>query len=203
MNAAHRLAPLVVLAVFGGALFWLWRSENGTKTVALEQAAIAQTGRYAARWRWTWSPSSGRAGGQAVGSQRLPVQATRGAAGTWRASWGGADFFFASGGWWHTNMIADAARKAGKVRHAESRPLPRRWSSPRGSRSPRSWWPTRWLPISPQGLRPRHGEVDPGHTGPSSAGGPVGRRRLRGLAQRAGLDDRHPLRSNSAAMYRP
>ncbi|MFO1226795.1 hypothetical protein [Roseateles sp.] len=116
MNTPLRtVGTLVVLAVFGGALFWALRSENETKTVAQEQAAIAQTEALRGLVAVDVEPFfKDERVAKLLASQRLPVQATRVGSRDMASKLGEApDFFFASGVV-AANMIADAARKAGK-----------------------------------------------------------------------------------------
>lgn len=117
MNTPKRtLGTLVVLAIFGGALYWALRSESETKAVAHEQAAIAQTEALRGLVAVDVEPFfKDERVVKLLASQRLPVQATRvGSRDMASKVPDGPDFFFASGVV-AANMIADAARKAGKT----------------------------------------------------------------------------------------
>ena len=119
MNTPKRLAgTLVLLALFGGALFFALRNNQETKQIAQEQAAIA-----------TAEPLKGLIAvdveaffkdervSQVLASGKLPVQVTRVGSRDMAARIGAADQpdFFIASGVVAANMIADAARKAGKT----------------------------------------------------------------------------------------
>jgi hypothetical protein len=114
-NLKRTLGTLVVLAAFGGALFWALRSETETKSIAHEQAAIAQTEALRGLVAVDVEPFfKDERVVKLLASQRLPVQATRVGSRDMASKVPEApDFFFASGVV-AANMIADAARKAGK-----------------------------------------------------------------------------------------
>jgi hypothetical protein len=119
MNNAKRLiGTVVLLAAFGGALFFALRSNQETRLIAQEQAAIA-----------TAEPLKGLIAvdveaffkdervTQVLGGAKLPVQVARVGSRDMAAKIGAADQpdFFIASGVVAANMIADAARKAGKT----------------------------------------------------------------------------------------
>lgn len=119
MNNAKRLVGTVVLlALFGGALFFAMRSNEETRQIAQEQVAIA-----------TAEPLKGLIAvdveaffkddrvTQVLTGAKLPVQVARVGSRDMAAKIGAADQpdFFIASGVVAANMIADAARKAGKT----------------------------------------------------------------------------------------
>ena len=119
MNTAKRLAGTVVLlALFGGALFFALRANDETKQIAQEQAAVASA-----------EPLKGLIAvdveaffkdervGKVLAGAKLPVQVARVGSRDMAARIGAADQpdFFIASGVVAANMIADAARKAGKT----------------------------------------------------------------------------------------
>ena len=119
MNNAKRLiGTVVLLAAFGGALFFALRSNQETRLIAQEQAAIA-----------TAEPLKGLIAvdveaffkdervTKVLGGAKLPVQVARVGSRDMAARIGAADQpdFFIASGVVAANMIADAARKAGKT----------------------------------------------------------------------------------------
>ncbi|MFN7692783.1 MAG: hypothetical protein ACK5O3_01910 [Burkholderiales bacterium] len=116
MNNPKRIAgTLVVLALFGSALFWALRSTQETKAIAQEQAVIAQTEAMKGLIAVDVEPFfKDERVIKLLTANRLPVQAarvgSRDMAGKLSDS---PDFFFASGVV-AANMIVDAARKANK-----------------------------------------------------------------------------------------
>ncbi|MDR7269200.1 hypothetical protein J2X20_001829 [Pelomonas saccharophila] len=119
MNNAKRLVgTLVLLAAFGGALFFALRSNEEHKQIAQEQAAIASA-----------EPLKGLIAvdveaffkdervAKVLGGAKLPVQVARVGSRDMAAKIGAADQpdFFIASGVVAANMIADAARKAGKT----------------------------------------------------------------------------------------
>lgn len=119
MNTPKRLAGTVVLlALFGGALFFAMRNNQETKLIAQEQVAIA-----------TAEPLKGLIAvdvetffkdervSKVLAGAKLPVQVARVGSRDMAAKIGAADQpdFFIASGVVAANMIADAARKAGKT----------------------------------------------------------------------------------------
>jgi hypothetical protein len=119
MNTPKRLAgTLVLLALFGGALFFAMRANDETKQIAQEQAAVASA-----------EPLKGLIAvdveaffkdervSKVLAQGKLPVQVARVGSRDMAAKIGGADQpdFFIASGVVAANMIADAARKAGKT----------------------------------------------------------------------------------------
>lgn len=116
-NAKRLLGTLVLLALFGGALFFALRSNEEHKQIAQEQAAIASA-----------EPLKGLIAvdveaffkddrvAKVLGGARLPVQVARVGSRDMAAKIGTADQpdFFIASGVVAANMIADAARKAGR-----------------------------------------------------------------------------------------
>jgi hypothetical protein len=118
MNNAKRLiGTLVLLALFGAALFFAMRSNEDNRLIAQEQAAIA-----------TAEPLKGLIAVdvepffkdervlKALAAAKLPVQVARVGSRDMAGKVGGPDQpdFFIASGVVAANMIADAARKAGK-----------------------------------------------------------------------------------------
>ena len=119
MNNAKRLVgTLVLLALFGGALFFALRSNQETKQIAQEQVAIASAeplrGLIAVDVEAFFKDERVT---QVLGSAKLPVQVARVGSRDMAAKIGAADQpdFFIASGVVAANMIADAARKAGKT----------------------------------------------------------------------------------------
>lgn len=119
MNTPKRLAGTVVLlALFGGALFFAMRNNQETKLIEQEQVAIA-----------TAEPLKGLIAvdvetffkdervSKVLAGAKLPVQVARVGSRDMAAKIGAADQpdFFIASGVVAANMIADAARKAGKT----------------------------------------------------------------------------------------
>lgn len=119
MNNAKRLVgTLVLLAAFGGALFFALRSNEEHRQIAQEQAAVASA-----------EPLKGLIAvdveaffkdervSKILGGAKLPVQVARVGSRDMAAKVGAADQpdFFIASGVVAANMIADAARKAGKT----------------------------------------------------------------------------------------
>ncbi|MEO6276967.1 hypothetical protein [Roseateles sp.] len=116
MNNPKRIAgTLIVLAVFGSALFWALRSNQQTQTLEHEQAAIAQTAPLKGLIAVDVEPFfKDERVAKLLAAQRLPVQAVRVGSRDMAGKLDEApDFFFASGVV-AANMILDAARKANK-----------------------------------------------------------------------------------------
>ena len=119
MNNGKRLVgTLVLLALFGGALFFALRRTEETRQIAQEQAAVASAeplkGLIAVDVEAFFKDDRVN---QVLGSAKLPVQVARVGSRDMAARIGTAeqpDFFIASGVV-AANMIADAARKAGKT----------------------------------------------------------------------------------------
>jgi hypothetical protein len=119
MNNAKRLVgTLVLLAAFGGALFFALRSNEETKLIAQEQAAVASAEPLRGLITVEMEPLfKDERVIRALGGAKLPVQVARVGSRDMAAKVGGGeqpDFFIASGVV-AANMIADAARKAGKA----------------------------------------------------------------------------------------
>ncbi|WP_457350248.1 hypothetical protein [Roseateles sp. P5_D6] len=119
MNTPKRLAgTLVLLALFGGALFFALRANDETKQIAQEQAAVTSA-----------EPLKGLIAvdveaffkdervSKLLAGAKLPVQVARVGSRDMAAKIGAADQpdFFIASGVVAANMIADAARKAGKT----------------------------------------------------------------------------------------
>lgn len=119
MNNAKRLiGTVVLLSLFGGALFFALRANDETRQIAQEQAAVA-----------TAEPLKGLIAvdvepffkdervAKALAGAKLPVQVVRVGSRDMAARIGAADQpdFFIASGVVAANMIADAARKAGKT----------------------------------------------------------------------------------------
>lgn len=118
MNNAKRLiGTLVLLALFGGALFFALRSNEETRQIAQEQQAIASAEPLKGLIAVDVEPFfKDERVLKALAGAKLPVQVARVGSRDMAAKVGGAeqpDFFIASGVV-AANMIADAARKAGK-----------------------------------------------------------------------------------------
>lgn len=118
MNNAKRLVgTLVLLAAFGGALFFALRSNEEHKQIAQEQAAVASAeplkGLIAVDVEAFFKDKRVT---QVLGKAKLPVQVARVGSRDMAAKIGAADQpdFFIASGVVAANMIADAARKAGK-----------------------------------------------------------------------------------------
>ena len=118
MNNAKRLVgTLVLLAAFGGALFFALRSNEEHKQIAQEQAAIASAeplkGLIAVDVEAFFKDERVT---KVLGGAKLPVQVARVGSRDMAAKIGAADQpdFFIASGVVAANMIADAARKAGK-----------------------------------------------------------------------------------------
>lgn len=119
MNNAKRLiGTLVLLAAFGGALFFALRSNQETRLIAQEQAAVASAeplkGLIAVDVEAFFKDERVT---QVLGKAKLPVQVARVGSRDMAARIGAADQpdFFIASGVVAANMIADAARKAGKT----------------------------------------------------------------------------------------
>lgn len=119
MNNAKRLiGTLVLLAAFGGALFFALRSNQETRLIAQEQAAVASAeplkGLIAVDVEAFFKDERVT---QVLGGAKLPVQVARVGSRDMAARIGTADQpdFFIASGVVAANMIADAARKAGKT----------------------------------------------------------------------------------------
>ncbi|MBN8503715.1 MAG: hypothetical protein J0L58_04525 [Burkholderiales bacterium] len=119
MNTAPRVAgTLAVLALFGAALFFALRSEEETRAIAQEQAAIAQAEPLRAAVSVDVEPFFKDERVQRILAQhKLPVQVSRVGSRDMAAKVGGADqpAFFMASGVVAANMVVDAARKAGKA----------------------------------------------------------------------------------------
>jgi len=118
MNNAKRLVgTLVLLAAFGGALFFALRSNEEHKQIAQEQAAVASAeplkGLIAVDVEAFFKDERVT---QVLGKAKLPVQVARVGSRDMAAKIATADQpdFFIASGVVAANMIADAARKAGK-----------------------------------------------------------------------------------------
>ena len=119
MNNAKRLVgTLVLLAAFGGALFFALRSNEETKQIAQEQRSIARAeplkGLIAVDVEAFFKDERVV---KVLGGAKLPVQVARVGSRDMAARIGSADQpdFFIASGVVAANMIADAARKAGKT----------------------------------------------------------------------------------------
>jgi hypothetical protein len=119
MNNAKRLiGTLVLLAAFGGALFFALRSNDENRQIAQEQAAIASAeplkGLIAVDVEAFFKDERVT---KVLGGAKLPVQVARVGSRDMAAKIGAADQpdFFIASGVVAANMIADAARKAGKT----------------------------------------------------------------------------------------
>jgi hypothetical protein len=119
MNNAKRLVgTLVLLAAFGGALFFALRSNEEHKQIAQEQAAIASAeplkGLIAVDVEAFFKDERVT---KVLGGAKLPVQVARVGSRDMAAKIATADQpdFFIASGVVAANMIADAARKAGKT----------------------------------------------------------------------------------------
>ena len=116
MNNPKRIVgTLVVLAVFGAALFWALRSNQETQAIENEQAVVAQTAPLKGLVAVDVEPFfKDERVAKLLAAQRLPVQAVRVGSRDMAGKLDEApDFFFASGVV-AANMILDAARKANK-----------------------------------------------------------------------------------------
>lgn len=118
MNNAKRLiGTLVLLALFGAALFFALRSNRETQLVAQEQAALATAEPLRGLITVEMEPLfKDERVLKALAAARLPLQVARVGSRDMASKVGTAeqpDFFIASGVV-AANMIADAARKAGK-----------------------------------------------------------------------------------------
>lgn len=119
MNNAKRLVgTLVLLALFGGALFFALRSNEHTQQIAQEQAAIASAEPLKGLIAVDVEPffKDDRVV-QVLVQSKLPVHVARVGSRDMAAKIGTADQpdFFIASGVVAANMIADAARKAGKT----------------------------------------------------------------------------------------
>jgi hypothetical protein len=118
MNNAKRLiGTLVLLALFGGALFFALRSNEDNRLVAQEQAAISATEPLRGLIAVDVEPFfKDERVLKTLAAARLPVQVARVGSRDMSSKVGGADQpdFFIASGVVAANMIADAARKAGK-----------------------------------------------------------------------------------------
>ena len=118
MNNAKRLiGTLVLLAVFGGALFFALRSNEETRLIAQEQAAIATAEPLKGFITVEMEPLfKDERVIKALAGAKLPVQVARVGSRDMATKVGAADQpdFFIASGVVAANMIADAARKAGK-----------------------------------------------------------------------------------------
>jgi hypothetical protein len=119
MNTAKRLAGTVVLlALFGGALFFALRANDETRQIAQEQAAVASAeplrGLIAVDVEAFFKDERVS---KLLAGAKLPVQVARVGSRDMAAKIGAADQpdFFIASGVVAANMIADAARKAGKT----------------------------------------------------------------------------------------
>jgi len=119
MNNAKRLVgTLVLLALFGGALFFALRSNEKTQQIAQEQKAIASAeplrGLIAVDVEAFFKDDRVT---QVLVQSKLPVHVARVGSRDMAAKIGTADQpdFFIASGVVAANMIADAARKAGKT----------------------------------------------------------------------------------------
>ncbi|HEY9107617.1 MAG TPA: hypothetical protein VIN58_13135 [Roseateles sp.] len=119
MNNAKRLiGTVVLLAAFGGALFFALRSNQETRLIAQEQAAVASAeplkGLIAVDVEAFFKDERVT---KVLGGAKLPVQVARVGSRDMAAKIGAADQpdFFIASGVVAANMIADAARKAGKT----------------------------------------------------------------------------------------
>lgn len=117
-NAKRLLGTLVLLAAFGGALFFALRSNEEHKQIAQEQAAVASAeplkGLIAVDVEAFFKDERVT---KVLGGAKLPVQVARVGSRDMAAKIGAADQpdFFIASGVVAANMIADAARKAGKT----------------------------------------------------------------------------------------
>jgi hypothetical protein len=117
MNNPKRIAgTLLVLALFGSALFWALRSNQQTQQIANEQAVVAQTEALKGLVAVDVEPFfKDERVAKLLAANRLPVQAVRVGSRDMAAKLPESpDFFFASGVV-AANMIADAARKANRA----------------------------------------------------------------------------------------
>ena len=119
MNNGKRLVgTLVLLALFGGALFFALRSNEQTKQIAQEQVAIASAEPLKGLIAVDVEPffKDDRVV-QVLVQSKLPVHVARVGSRDMAAKIGTADQpdFFIASGVVAANMIADAARKAGKT----------------------------------------------------------------------------------------
>lgn len=119
MNNAKRLVgTLVLLALFGGALYFALRSNEATRQIAQEQAEIASAeplkGLIAVDVEAFFKDDRVT---QVLVQSKLPVHVARVGSRDMAAKIGTADQpdFFIASGVVAANMIADAARKAGKT----------------------------------------------------------------------------------------
>ncbi|MFG6416860.1 hypothetical protein ACG02S_23455 [Roseateles sp. DC23W] len=119
MNNAKRLiGTLVLLALFGGALFFALRSNDENRLIAQEQAAVATAEPLKGFITVEMEPLfKDERVIRALAQAKLPVQVARVGSRDMAARIGGADQpdFFLASGVVAANMIADAARKAGKT----------------------------------------------------------------------------------------
>ncbi|MFN3304421.1 MAG: hypothetical protein ACK44A_11950 [Roseateles sp.] len=119
MNTAKRLiGTLVLLALFGGALFFALRSNEASRQIAQEQAAIATAEPLKGLITVEMEPIfKDERVIRALAQAKLPVQVARVGSRDMAARIGGPDQpdFFLASGVVAANMIADAARKAGKT----------------------------------------------------------------------------------------
>ena len=116
MNNPKRIVgTLLVLTVFGSALFWALRSQQETQLIAQETAAVAQTEALRGLVAVDVEPFfKDERVIKLLNGNRLPVQVLRVGSRDMAGKLAeGPDFFFASGVV-AANMIVDAARKANK-----------------------------------------------------------------------------------------
>jgi hypothetical protein len=148
MSMGKRLAITAgLLAVFGGALVFALR---GQETARIEQKQAAEVAATVVLKGLIALDVEGYFKDERVArrlaDKRVPVSVvrvgSRDMAGKVVAG-STPDFFFSSGVV-AANQIVEAARKANPAGDPERSVSIRRWSSPRGSRSPRSWSPTAW-----------------------------------------------------------
>ncbi len=116
MNNPKRIAgTLVVLAVFGSALFWALRSNQQTQALEHEQTVIAQTAPLKGLIAVDVEPFfKDERVARLLAGQRLPVQAVRVGSRDMAGKLDEAPDFFLASGVVAANMILDAARKANK-----------------------------------------------------------------------------------------
>jgi len=116
MNNPKRIAgTLVVLAVFGSALFWALRSNQQTQAIEHEQAVVAQTAPLKGLIAVDVEPFfKDERVAKLLAAQRLPVQAVRVGSRDMAGKLDEAPDFFLASGVVAANMILDAARKANK-----------------------------------------------------------------------------------------
>jgi hypothetical protein len=119
MNNAKRLiGTLVLLTLFGGALFFALRSNDDNRLIAQEQAAVANAEPLKGFITVEMEPLfKDERVVRALAQAKLPVHVARVGSRDMAARIGGADQpdFFLASGVVAANMIADAARKAGRT----------------------------------------------------------------------------------------